>query len=130
MGSSPIIYPIFYLNYIYIKYILIINFWNNIFLKKVNFLITFYKFNYNILNEGLLIDFLQKYSLVFLLKKSIFNTFFLFNEKFNFESISHYLIDLLFWSKNFFIIQNIKSININFQLIFLFLLIAFLFLIF
>jgi hypothetical protein len=77
-----------------------------------------------------LIDFLQKYSLVFLLKKSIFNTFFLFNEKFNFESISHYLIDLLFWSKNFFIIQNIKSININFQLIFLFLLIAFLFLIF
>jgi hypothetical protein len=61
---------------------------------------------------------LQKYWASNLIKKFIFNSFFLFNDRFGFDKITYYLIDCFIWSKNYFFIQNVKSISNIFQFLF------------
>lgn len=112
---------IYYFNYIkYIKSPYIV--FNYSFIEK------FSSISYKIFNEGFLIDFNQKKLASNLLKKSIFTTFYLFNDKFIFEKIVFILIDFLTFSKNFIYLLEIKSPNFYFNLLFIYFLVIFLFL--
>lgn len=117
-GSSPVVYPIF-INIIALCQIFLAysqKQTNKNFLTfKLSFIPLFFKFNYNILNEGLLIDLLQKKSLVLLLKKFIFKTFYIFNDRYIFEKLVFYFIELFIWTKNFFLIQDFYTISFFFQ---------------
>jgi len=99
-------------------------------LFKLNFLQEFFKFNYNILNEGLLVDFIQKFFFIRISKRLIFDTFFLLNEKLNFELIVFYFIDLIVWTKNYYWIQPSYSIYFMLQTLFSTILFLLFFLIF
>lgn len=122
-GSNPVFHP---MRYSLVSFILEINYkYKNIYILdslilKLSFIPSFFKFNNNILNEGLLIDFLQKKSMSLFIKKFVFKTFYIFNDRYIFEKLIFYFIDQFIWTKNFFLIQEFNTISFFFQyLIFL-----------
>jgi len=80
---------------------------------KSGFLLNFYQLNYKILNEGFLIDFLQKKLTSTFSKKFIFISFYKLNDRFLFEKLIFYIIDLLVWSKNFALPQKSSSVFLS-----------------
>lgn len=87
---------------------------------KLNILSKSYKSNFTILNEGLLIDFLQKKLISTIFKKLIFKTFLPLVDNWFFEKITYFFIDLNFFSKQY--ILKLNSFNLFYLLSTLFIL--------
>lgn len=103
---------------------------NNSFIYKSSFLHSFYKKSELIWQEGLLIDFLQKKSFDVWTKKFLIYSSYLFNEKFVFDKIVKFFINLIIspFQKLFIFetlnISNFFFINIIFYFLIFFLLIS------
>lgn len=103
---------------------------NNSFTYKSSFLHSFYKKSELIWQEGLLIDFLQKKSFDVWTKKFLIYSSYLFNEKFVFDKIVKFFINLIIspFQKLFIFetlnISNFFFINIIFYFLIFFLLIS------
>lgn len=96
---------------------------------KTTFLVSFYKKNELIWQEGLLIDFLQKKSFDNWVKKFLIYSSYLFNEKLIFDKIVKFFINLIISPfQRFFLFESISVsnfflINIIFYFLIFFLLI-------
>jgi len=111
-----------------------LNFSNkNDFIKTFFFINRFKKINDLIWQEGLLLDFLQKKSFDLWLKKFLIFSSYLFNEKYIFDKITRFFINLFITpAHRFFIfeINNVSSLlffNIFYFVLFLFILSIFYF---
>lgn len=140
--NSPLL-PLFLLNNIFYKFLkhysitafnisLIKQIYILSFFKKFIFLNSYYRLNDLIWQEGLLIDFLQKKTIDLWIKKFLIYSSYLFNERFVFEKITRFFLDLLIvpMHKIFFFeinsVTNLLFINI-FMFVFIFICFLFLF---
>ncbi len=117
------------------------NFFSNLAVLKNNYLTnflykTFFCTNYYLLNEliwqeGLLIDFLQKKIADNWVKKFLIYSAYLFNERFLFDKIIRFYLDLLIWPMHkLFIFEFNNVANTLFITIFFFIFFLFIFLFF
>jgi hypothetical protein len=101
------------------------------FLKNFYFLNRYFKINDLLWQEGLLLDFLQKKSSDLWIKKFLIYSSYLFNERFLFDKITRFFINLfIIPNHKFFIfevsnVSNLLFFNIFFFLLFFFIVISF-----
>ncbi len=105
----------------------------NNFLYKTYFIFNYYLLNELIWQEGLLIDFLQKKITDNWMKKFLIYSAYLFNERFVFDKIIRFYLDLIIWPMHklfvfeFNNVSNTLFITIFFFIFFLFFFIFFYF---
>jgi len=100
----------------------------NNFLFKINFITNYFILNDLILQEGLLIDFLQKKIIDNWIKKFLIYSSYLFNERLLFNKIIRFYLDLIIWpAHKLFIFEFNNVSNTFFITIFFFIFNFFLF---
>lgn len=131
VGSNPSSYPMnifflynsFFFNLKKFKFLFLNNF-----LFKINFITNYFILNDLILQEGLLIDFLQKKIIDNWIKKFLIYSSYLFNERLLFNKIIRFYLDLIIWpAHKLFIFEFNNVSNTFFITIFFFIFNFFLF---
>ncbi len=95
--------PLLLFNFFFFYNFILYNFKNfkhiyvNIFLNKTYFIVNYYILNELIWQEGLLLDFLQKKSTDVWIKKFLIFSAYLFSERFLFDKIIRFYLDLIIW---------------------------------
>jgi hypothetical protein len=86
-------------------------------LKKLSFVVIFYKRNELIWNDGFLIDFLQKKTIDLYVRKFIVFTGFLFSERLVFDTIIKLYLENLIWPAHKYSIFEVNNVAEMFSII-------------
>ena len=133
VSSNLTIYPLFFL--LFNKYsnftinfnkLILTNIDN--FITNLNFLIRYFLLNELIWQEGFLVDFLQKKLIDNWIKKFLICASYLFNERFIFDNLIRFFLNLIIWPLHKISIFNFNNVsNLFFIFIFFFIFFYFIF---
>jgi hypothetical protein len=116
---------LYFFNNFYCKFTMFNYINKNIFITQTQFLLSYFKLNELLWQEGLLLDFLQKKIVDNWMRKFLIFSSFLFNEKLIFDSIIKFFLNLVIWPGHKFFIFEFFNISNLFFFIFLFFILFF-----